>query len=193
MKESTTAPYWPRGLLAGALLAVCLIVPAFVVMMADSGAGATRLASDAPSRMPMFPRPLQLRANSAFFAGRLEVQAVLAQRLAPPPRDAQWPTAGPGAPRDLNRDSQLRLRLENRSDQNLEIEIVRVDSGLSDFVARPGRLMLAPNQVATVDSPVPSRKITANSIPVAVALRLSGSLETQQLVLNDRTLAQAGN
>ncbi len=198
MKESTSS-FWPRGLPAGALLAALLIVPAFVVMMFDATAGTAR--HGAPGRLAMFARAVPLRANSAFFDGRLAVQAVLSQRFAAVPL-AKRVVQLTHERRDLAAASQapeiapaglLRLRLENRSDQDIEVEIVRVDSALGDLVGRPDRLMLAPNEAASIDSPVPGDKITANSVPMAVALRLGGSLETKNLVLNERTLARAGN
>ncbi len=199
MKESTTS-FWPRGLLAGALLAAFLIIPVFVVMMFDAAAGTARTSSDAAARFAMFQRPLQLRASSEFFEGRLAVSAVLSQRFAPLPSGDGVKATGErrdllaaGAPSEPARSNMLRLRLENRSEENIEVEIVRVDSALGNFVARPDRLMLAPNQSANIDSLVTAQKITASSIPVAVALRLAGNVETKKLVLNDRTLAQAGN
>lgn len=197
MKESSSS-FWPPGLPAGAFLATLLIVPAFVVMMFDASAGAAR--RDAPGRFAFFHRPLQLRGSSDFFAGRVVVQAMWSQRFAPlPPGDSAKST---GERRDLvaanerpatARSSLLRLRLENRSDQNLEVEIIRVDSALGNFIPRPDQLMLAPGQVANIDSPVTGRKFTADSMPVAVALRLGGTLETKNLILNDHTLAQTGN
>jgi hypothetical protein len=198
MKESTS-PFWPRGLLVGALLAAFLIIPAFVVMMFDAAAGTSR-SSGEPGRFALFQRPLQLRGSDVFFDGRLAVQAAVLQRFAPLSSGDAEKSAG--RPRDLlaggqpaaqARTTLLRLRLENRSDQNIEVEIVRVDSGLGDFTGRPDRLMLAPNQIASIESPVSGQKVTAHSLPVDVALRLAGNVETRKLVLNDRSLAQAGN
>jgi hypothetical protein len=199
MKESTSS-FWPRGLLVGALLAAFLIIPVFVVMMFDAAAGTARLSADDAARFAMFQRPLQLRASSDFFEGRLAVQAVLSQRFARLPAGDGVKATGErrdllaaNAPSEPARSNMLRLRLENRSTENIEVEIVRVDSGLGNFVARPDRLMLAPDQSANVDSLVAGQKITANSIPVAIALRLAGNVETRKLVLNDRTLAKADN
>ncbi len=55
MKESITA-FWPRGWLAGALWAVCQIVPVFVVIMFDAAAGATRMQPDGNGRFTLFRR-----------------------------------------------------------------------------------------------------------------------------------------
>ena len=199
MKE-TASSFWPRGLPAGALLAAFLIIPSFFVMMIDASGGTARPSPDAAGRFGMFTRPLQLRASDDFFAGRLAVQAMLSQRFTPAASSEPASAAGegpnafsPSERPEMARPGLLRLRLENHSDQNLEVEIVRVDSALGDFVARPHRLMLAPNQAASIDSPVAGQKITANIVPVAVALRLAGRVETRHLVLHDRTLAQAGN
>lgn len=203
MKESTTS-FWPRGLLAGALLAACLIVPVFVVMMFDAAAGTARMQPDAAGcngRFTLFQRPMQLRAHSAFFAGRISVSAVHAQRFALlPSSDATEPGERPAGtafqaspPPEVARASMLRLRLENRSPENLEVEIVRVESMLGEIVARPGRLMLAPHQTANIDALVAEQKISAGSIPVSVGLRLAGHLETRNLVLNDHALAKLEN
>ena len=192
MKESTTS-FWPRGLLAGALLAAFLIIPAFIVILFDAATGTARQAADNQGRFAMFQRPVQLRANSAFFDGRLAVQAVFSQRFAPLVSDGPRDLLASGSRPEMARSNQLRLRLENRSAENIEVEIVRVDSALGDFVARPDRLMLAPNQTANIDSPVSEKKILPGSIPVAVALRLAGNVETRKLVLHDHSLAQAKN
>ena len=200
MKESTTS-FWPRGLLAGALLAACLIIPVFVVMMYDAAAGTARMRPDANGRFTLFQRPMQLRAHGAFFAGRISVSAVLAQRFALlPAGELAEPGARPAGaafqsspPPGVARASMLRLRLENRSPENLEVEIVRVDSMLGEIVARPDRLMLAPRQTANIDALVAEQKISAGSIPVSLGLRLAGHVETLRLVLNDRAVAQLGN
>jgi hypothetical protein len=200
VKESTTS-FWPRGLLAGALLATCLIVPAFVVMLFDAAVGATRLHPDANGRFTLFQRPIQLHARGAFFGGRITLQAVLAQRF------ALLPAADPAEPQgrpanaafepsplpEVARSSLLRLQLENVSTENLEVEILRVDSMLGKFVARPDRLMLAPHQTANIDSLVAEQKISTGSIPMKVGLRLAGQVETRSLVLNDHALARLGH
>ena len=43
-------PFWPRGLLAGALLAAFLIIPAFVVMMFDAAPRTARISSPAKAQ-----------------------------------------------------------------------------------------------------------------------------------------------
>ncbi|MEO6876116.1 MAG: hypothetical protein ABI222_14960 [Opitutaceae bacterium] len=195
MQPST--PFWPRGLLVGALLAIILIIPIFVVMLFDSAASTARTAPDARNRFGMFPRPVQMRASSDFFDGKLAVQAVLSQRFGASlqPDAARSPVEPRGnlageAPVRLTRSAQLRLRLENHSAQNLEIEIVRVASGLGDFFGQPDHVILAPHQTASIDSPVAEQKIIAHSIPVTIALRLDDNVQTQRLDLNDRFVAQ---
>ena len=199
MKESTST-FWPRGLLAGALLAACLIIPVFVVMRFDAAAGTSRLQPDANGRFTLFQRPMQLQAHGAFFSGRISLHAMLAQRFALLPAGDLTESGGRPAdsgsaaspPPEVARASLLRLRLENRSAENLEGEIVRVDSMLGEIVARPDRLMLAPHQTANIDSLVAAQKISTGSIPVSVGLRLAGHVETRNLVLNDHVLAQLG-
>ena len=192
-------PFWPRGLLAGALLAVFLVTPVFVLMVSDATAETARRYPDINGRMALFQLPLQLRAQGAFFDGKLSMQAVLAQRFTPSPRN--HPTPPMDAPLDdyagqspeSARSIELRLRLENHSAENLAVEIVRVESVLGDVVTQPDRLLLAPHQTASISAPVAEQRVPAGSIPVDVALRLAGKVETRHLQLNDRYLTQARN
>ena len=195
MKPSS--PSWPRGILAGALLAVCLIIPVFMVMLFDSAVGSPAVSS-VSNRFALFQRPVQLQAHGTFFAGKLAVSAVLAQRFALLPRTEQGQS--PGDRRDLldgepapevAGSTVLRLRLENHSTEVLAVDIVRVVSTLGSFAAEPDRVILAPHQSTSIDSIVPDQKIPASSIPVAVALRHDGSVETRRLLLNEHVLAQA--
>ena len=192
-------PFWPRGLLAGALLAVFLVTPVFVLMVSDATAETARRYPEINGRMALFQLPLQLRAHGAFFDGKLSMLAVLAQRFTSssgnhplPPMDAQLDDYTGQSPESTH-SIVLRLRLENRSTENLAVEIVRVESVLGDVVNHPGRLMLAPHQTASISAPVAEQRVPAGSIPVEVALRLAGKVETRQLQLNDRYLTQARN
>ncbi len=190
------ADSWPRGLVAGALLAVVLILPVFVLMLFDAAAGTPRVFPDASGRFALFQRPVQKRAEGEFFGGKLGVEAVLSQRFAILPRHSP-PTAREAAdrwadrqPPETARATMLRLELENRSAETLEVEIVRVDSALGAFTRDPDRVILAPHQTATIDSLVTAQKICSGGIPLAVALKNASSVETRKLVLNNLTIAK---
>jgi len=191
---------WPRGALLGAVLAGLLLVPVFVVMLFDSAVGSSSLGPTGAPHFALFQRPVKMQAHSAFFAGKIAVQAVLSQRFAPlpgpshnPPADGRRNPAAEDPAPPLARSTMMQLRLENLSTENMTIDIVSVISPWGAIRGEPHRLILAPHQSSSVDAPVPEQKITTASVPLAVALRVDGSMETQKLLLNERMLAQAGN
>jgi len=191
---------WPRGALLGAMLAGLLLVPVFVVMLFDAAAGSSGPSPSGAPHFALFQRPVRMQAHSAFFAGKIAVQAVLSQRFAPLPGPSQNPSVEvrrnlaaeePAPP--LARSTLIQLRLENLSMENMTIDVVSVISPWGAIRSEPRRLILAPHQSSSVDAPVPDQKLTAASVPLAVALRVDGTMETQKLLLNEHMLAQMGN
>lgn len=160
---------WPRGGAVGALLAGLLLVPVIVVMGFDCAAG------DVPSAAAH--RFVRRQARSDFFAGRLAVQAALIQR-----------DGAPGA-----RDLRVKLRLENRSAANLAVDIVGVLAPWGDVPSEPRQLILAPHQSSSTEAVLPERPVAPGSTSLGVALRVEGRVESQQLLLNEPMLAQAGD
>ena len=67
-----------------------------------------------------------------------------------------------------------RLKLENRSQEALEIEILEVNSVLGNFAVRPAKLTIAPGQTAEPDPMISQLGVTSDEIPVKVSLRKVG-------------------
>ena len=176
---------WPRGVLAGALLAGVLAVPVFVIMGFDCIAAGAPPDSAPSGSLATAARPLRMQAHSAFFAGTLAVRASFEQRPGAGTRSRQ---TGPKEPSSL-----LRLRLENRSSGNMAVDIVSVDAPWGSIASEPRRLILAPHQSSTVDAPAPGRQLAGGSLAMAVALQVDGQVETRRLLLSEPILAQAGD
>lgn len=81
----------------------------------------------------------------------------------------------------------LRVRLENRSAQPIEVMIHDVASDLGSFAVRPERLLLSPGEGSEVDPMVSQLGVVAADIPVTITLRTAATTETQ--VLRVRAIA----
>jgi hypothetical protein len=64
-----------------------------------------------------------------------------------------------------------RLKLENRSKETVEIEILEVNSDLGNFAVRPAKISIAPGQTAEPDPMISQLGVTSDEIPVKVTLR----------------------
>jgi hypothetical protein len=94
-----------------------------------------------------------------------------------------------GLPRMTGPALTLRIKLENRSAQPVEVQILDVSSELGSFAVRPERLLVAPGQSSEVDPMVSQLGVIAAEIPVTLVLRTGGKSETQ--VLRVRAVAPA--
>ncbi len=93
-----------------------------------------------------------------------------------------------------------RLKLENRSKETLEIEILEVNSDLGNFAVRPAKISVSPGQTAEPDPMISQLGVTSDEIAVKVRLRkvagavpaggVPASAETQ--VLEVVSLSKAG-
>jgi hypothetical protein len=73
----------------------------------------------------------------------------------------------------------LRLKVENRGGEPVEVELLEVNSDLGNFAVRPLKLSLAAAQTGEADPMVSQLGVTSDEIPVKVGLRIAGQKETQ--------------
>lgn len=73
----------------------------------------------------------------------------------------------------------IRLKLENRGAEPVEVDLLEVNSDLGNFAVRPTKLTLAPGQTGETDPMVSQLGVTSDEIPMKVALRTAGKKETQ--------------
>jgi hypothetical protein len=73
----------------------------------------------------------------------------------------------------------IRLKIENRSGEPLEVDLLEVNSDLGNFAVRPTKLTLAPAQTGETDPMVSQLGVTSDEIPMKVALRIAGKKELQ--------------
>ncbi|MEO7411765.1 MAG: hypothetical protein ABIZ81_00285 [Opitutaceae bacterium] len=73
----------------------------------------------------------------------------------------------------------IRLKLENRGTEPVEVDLLEVNSDLGNFAVRPTKLTLAPGQTGETEPMVSQLGVTSDEIPVKVALRTAGKKETQ--------------
>lgn len=73
----------------------------------------------------------------------------------------------------------IRLKLENRGAEPVEVDLLEVNSDLGNFAVRPTKLTLAPGQTGETEPMVSQLGVTSDEIPMKVALRTAGKKETQ--------------
>lgn len=73
----------------------------------------------------------------------------------------------------------IRLKLENRSGESLDVELLEVNSDLGNFAVRPTKLNLPPAQAGEADPMVSQLGVTADDIRMTVTLRIGGKKEQQ--------------
>ncbi len=79
----------------------------------------------------------------------------------------------------------LRLHLRNLSKESLDIRVLDVNSDLGNFVARPDRAELAPDQVVDLDPMISQLGAAGDEMPLTV--RLGAGKEKEERVINLRT------
>jgi hypothetical protein len=73
----------------------------------------------------------------------------------------------------------IRLKLENRSGESVEVDLLEVNSDLGNFAVRPKKLTLAPSQMGETEPMVSQLGVTSDEIPMKVALQIAGKKELQ--------------
>jgi hypothetical protein len=77
----------------------------------------------------------------------------------------------------------LRLKLENRGPDPIEVDLLEVNSDLGNFAVRPTKLTLAAAQTGEADPMVSQLGVTSDEIPVKVTFRIAGQKESQVVVV----------
>lgn len=77
----------------------------------------------------------------------------------------------------------LRVKLENRGTEPLEVSVTEVNSDLGNFAVRPPKLTIAPGQVGELDPMISQLGVTADEIPLKLVLRGGGRTETQTIAI----------
>lgn len=73
----------------------------------------------------------------------------------------------------------IRLSLQNRGAEPVEVDLLEVNSDLGNFAVRPKKLTLAPGQTAETDPMISQLGVTSDEIAMKVALRTAGKSEAQ--------------
>lgn len=73
----------------------------------------------------------------------------------------------------------LRVRLENKGSEPIEVQVTEVNSELGNFAVRPARLTLAPGETGTLEPMISQLGVTSDEIPLKLAIFTAGKRETQ--------------
>jgi hypothetical protein len=79
----------------------------------------------------------------------------------------------------------LRVLLENKGTEPLEVEVTEVNSDLGNFAVRPPKLTIAPGATGTLDPMVSQLGVMSDEIPLKLALRSGGKKENQVLIVKN--------
>ncbi len=85
----------------------------------------------------------------------------------------------------------LRVLLENRGTETLEIEVSEVSSDLGNFAPRPASLTIEPGGKATLDPMISQLGVTSDTIPLKLTVRSGGRAETQVVTVQNIISAAA--
>lgn len=79
----------------------------------------------------------------------------------------------------------LRVQLENRGTEPMDVEVTEVNSDLGNFAVRPPKLTLAPGAKGTLDPMVSQLGVTSQEIPLKLAVRVAGKKELQVVTVKN--------
>ena len=82
----------------------------------------------------------------------------------------------------------LRVKLENRGTEPIEVEVTEVNSELGNFAVRPPKLTIAPGQTGELDPMISQLGVTSDEIPLKVVVRAAGKTETQTIAIKNLIL-----
>ncbi len=83
----------------------------------------------------------------------------------------------------------LRVQIENRGTEPVEVEVTDVNSELGNFAVRPSKLTIAPGEKGTLDPMVSQLGVTSDEIPVKIAVRMAGKKDTQTIAVKNIIMA----
>ena len=73
----------------------------------------------------------------------------------------------------------LRVHLENKGTEPLEVEVTEVNSDLGNFAPRPAKITVPPGGQASLDPMISQLGVTSDEIPLKLAVRVAGQKEAQ--------------
>jgi len=79
----------------------------------------------------------------------------------------------------------LRVLLENRGTETIEIEIMEVNSQLGNFAPRPATVTIGPGGRAILDPMISQLGVTRDEIPLTLAVRTGNRSEKQVLLVRN--------
>lgn len=85
----------------------------------------------------------------------------------------------------------LRVNLENKGTEPITVEVTDVNSDLGNFAVRPPKLTIAPGQVGSLEPMISQLGVTADEIPLQIAVRVGGKKESQVITVKSLLLAPA--
>ena len=82
----------------------------------------------------------------------------------------------------------LRVKLENKGTEPVEVEVTEVNSELGNFAVRPKTLTIAPGQVGELDPMISQLGVTSDEIPLKLNVRVGTKRENQIVTIKSLIL-----
>jgi hypothetical protein len=87
----------------------------------------------------------------------------------------------------------MHLKFENKSKQNVTVDVLDFESDLGNFAVHPELLTLTPDQISEPDPMISQLGVTSDEIPVKVSLKFDGKTETQTVIVKNLLENQTDN
>jgi hypothetical protein len=177
---------FPRGLVVGSCFAIFLAAPLFFAISLDSTAPSfsSRFRFDGSSHVWRKP----ISSSAEFFNRQVAVQISVGFRSSTQPATTSPSTEsffGPSKIFDSRAKPKkiFQLRVENRSDKDLSIDVLEAKSAFGDLSAGLQTIRLSPGQMIQTGVALKENADTTKLSSVEVTLRLNGADERHELVL----------
>lgn len=178
---SSTSITLPRGIILGTCFAFLLGLPLFFAISLDSRASAFRYGSANSSRQRLASSPTE------FFDRQLTVQAFVGPRSSTATmaktraaNSGSTDRANSGRPKPL---PIFQIRVENRSANELSVDVLEAKSEFGDLSAGLQTIRLAPGQMTQTGVALKENSLLKKPSPVQVTLRLGDREEQHSLLL----------
>lgn len=87
----------------------------------------------------------------------------------------------------------LRVEIQNRGAEAVDVEVTEVNSYLGNFAVRPSKLTIAPGESAVLDPMISQLGVTSDEIPLKLAVRVADRKEAQVVPVKNIIAASVRN
>lgn len=79
----------------------------------------------------------------------------------------------------------LRVMVENKTTEPMQVAVTEVNSSLGNFAVRPPQLTIAPGEQASLQPMISQLGVTSDEIPLKLSVRVGGQQESQTITVKN--------